>query len=186
MARDARRLEDLAEELRGAGCSVETSTDARAAAAGADVVLCVSSAVQEILDPGDFRPGAVVCDVARPRNVSRAVAEARPDVLVIDGGVVSVPGSEMDFGMDFGLPPRMAEACIAETIILALEGRWEAFTLGRDVTAERVREIAALGKKHGLVVAGFRRFERAIGEAELEAIRDRAERARGGRLTPGR
>jgi fatty aldehyde-generating acyl-ACP reductase len=181
VARERTRLETLAEELRAAGAEVDVQTDLRAAVRAADVVLCVSSAIEEILAPRDFRPGAVVCDVARPRNVSRELAGARDDVLVIDGGVIAVPGEHVDFGMDFGLPPGMAEACIAETIILALEGRWEAFTLGRDISAERVREIAALGRKHGFRIAGFRRFERAIPDEEIEAIRARADRARAAR-----
>lgn len=181
IARDAMRLQALGEELRASGANARVYTDMKDAVRQADVVICVSSAIEEILEPTDFRSGAVVCDVARPRNVSAALAGAREDVLVIDGGVISVPGEKMDFGMNFGFPPRTAEACIAETIILALEGRWESFTLGRDISAGQVREIAALGRKHGLAVAGFRRFERALTDADIESIREKAERARSGR-----
>jgi len=181
VGRDTGRLDGLAEEIRASGALVRTSTDLNGAVRQADIVLCVSSAIEEILAPTDFRPGAVVCDVARPRNVSAALAGARDDVLVIDGGVISIPGEQMDFGMNFGFPPRTAEACIAETIILALEGRWESFTLGRDISAERVREIAAMGRRHGLRVAGFRRAERALTDTDIERIRARAAQARGGR-----
>ncbi len=181
VARDPERLAALADELRADGAEVAVRTDLQGAVREADIIICVSSAIEEILSPDDFRPGAVVCDVARPRNVSAALSGAREDVLVIDGGVISVPGARMDFGMNFGFPPRTAEACIAETIILALEGRWESFTLGRDISADRVREIAALGRKHGLKVAGFRRFERALSDADIDAIRDRADQARAGR-----
>ena len=176
VGRNTDGLVPLAEELSGSGA--EARADLRAAVAESDVVLCVSSATEEILAPTDFRPGTVVCDVSRPRNVSAALGGQRDDVLVIDGGVISVPGPDADFGMNFGFPPRTAEACIAETIILALAGRWEAFTLGKDITAERVREIAALGRQHGLTVSGFRRFERALTDADVDAIRARAERGR--------
>ena len=179
VAREQARLKALAEELRADGARAEVRADLHSAAREADVVICVSSAIEEILAPADFRVGAVVCDVARPRNVSAALAGARDDVLVIDGGVIAVPGAQMDFGMNFGFPPRTAEACIAETIILALEGRWEAFTLGRDITADKVREIAALARKHGLHVAGLRRFERALSDADIDAIRERAGRGSG-------
>lgn len=177
VARDAGRLAALAEELHGSAAAVRVEPELKSAVRGADVVICVSSAIEEILAPADFRPGAVVCDVARPRNVSAALAGTRDDVLVIDGGVIAIPGERMDFGMNFGFPPRMAEACIAETIILALEGRWESFTLGRDISAEQVREIGALGRKHGLRVAGFRRFERALTDADIDQVRARAEAA---------
>ena len=180
VAREPERLAALAEELRADGAEAAVRTELQGAVREADIVICVSSAIEQILAPEDFRPGAVVCDVARPRNVSAALAGSRDDVLVIDGGVISVPGAHMDFGMNFGFPPRTAEACIAETIILSLEGRAEAFTLGRDISADRVREILALGRKHGLRVAGFRRFERALSDADIDAIRERAQ-ARSGR-----
>jgi predicted amino acid dehydrogenase len=39
----------------------------------------------------------------------------------------------------------VAYACLAETIVLALEGRFENFTVGRAIEWEKVREIY----KHG-------------------------------------
>ena len=110
-------------------------------------------------------------DVARPRNVSRRVAQKRDDVLVIEGGMVAVPGPDMDFGFDFGFPPRMAFACMAEVMILALEGRYESFTLGRDITVDQVQEIEALGARHGFKLGGFRSFERAVTDQEIERVR---------------
>lgn len=171
VARTREDLEILAARLTPRGrADVMVETDVRRAVREADVVLTVSSAMEVLIEPEDLRPGAVVCDVARPRNVSRLVYERRNDVLVIDGGVIEVPGA-VDFGFDFGFPPRMCEACMAETIILALEGRYENFTLGKTITLGQVEEIAALGRKHGFRLSGFRRFERAIGDAEVERIR---------------
>ncbi len=57
-----------------------------------------------MIEPKHLKPGAVVCDVARPRDVSKLVAEQRDDVLVIEGGMVEVPGP-VDFHFDFGFPP---------------------------------------------------------------------------------
>ena len=87
-----------------------------------------------------FAAGSVVCDVARPRDVSAMVAAARDDILVIDGGMVDVPGP-VNFHFNFGFPPGKAYACMAETIALALEGRFEDYTLGKHLTRERVEEI---------------------------------------------
>ncbi|HXF81256.1 MAG TPA: shikimate dehydrogenase [bacterium] len=178
VARTREHLEALAARLAPAArAQVLPETDVRRAVRAADIVLTVSSATDTLIEPEDLRPGAVVCDVARPRNVSRLVYERRDDVLVIDGGVIEVPG-EVDFGFDFGFPPRMCEACMAETILLALEGRYENFTLGREVSLARVEEIAALARRHGFRLAGFRRFERAIGDDEVERIRAAAARRR--------
>ncbi|MGD8398774.1 MAG: shikimate dehydrogenase [Anaerolineae bacterium] len=136
----------------------------------ADIVLTVTSAVEPIVGPEHLKPGAVVCDVARPRNVSWRVAQERDDVLVIEGGMVDVPGP-VDFGFDFGFPPGKAYACMAETMILALEGRPGSYSLGRSVSLDRVDEIDRLAEKHGFRISGFRSFERAVTDEAVAAVR---------------
>jgi fatty aldehyde-generating acyl-ACP reductase len=101
----------------------------------------------------------------------------RNDLLVIEGGIVEVPGP-VDFGFDFGFPPGKAYACMAETMILALEGRYESYTLGKDIKLERVQEIAQLAARHGFRLAGFRSFERAVTEEQIDRIRTNAQRMR--------
>lgn len=135
-----------------------------------DAVVTVTSSESAILHPEHLKPGSVVCDVARPRDVSARVARERPDVLVIEGGVVSVPG-EVDFGFDFGFPPKTAYACMSETMILALENRSESYTLGKDVSVAKVREISELAQKHGFRLAGLRSFERAVEDRAIERVR---------------
>ena len=114
----------------------------------ADLVLSATSAVEPIIEPRHLKEGAIVCDVARPPDVSPAVRRERKDVSVINGGVVDVPG-RVDFGFDFGLPAGQTFACMAEVMILALEGRYESLSLGQRVEREKVREITKLAQKHG-------------------------------------
>jgi predicted amino acid dehydrogenase len=145
--------------------------------AEADLILTVTSAVQEVIQPEFLRPGSVVCDVARPRDVSAMVAAVRNDILVIDGGMVDVPGP-VDFHFNFGFPPGKAYACMAETIALALEGRFEDYTLGKDISRQRVEEITSIAAKHGFRLSGFRSFEREVTEEQIESVRKRARLAR--------
>lgn len=140
----------------------------------ADLLVTVSSAIDVIIQPQHIKPGAVVLDVARPRDVSPAVAQQRDDVLVIEGGMVEVPGENASFNFDFGFPPKMAFACMVETIALAMEARYEPFTLGRDITPEQVHEMHALCRKHGFKLAGFRAFEHAVSQATIDHVRERA------------
>ncbi len=114
----------------------------------ADVVLSATSASRPVLHSRHLKKNAIVCDVALPPDVDEAVRREREDVSVVSGGVVDVPGS-VDFGFDFGLPPGQAYACMAEVIVLALEGRYESFSLGQKVHTEKVREITQLSRKHG-------------------------------------
>lgn len=108
--------------------------------------------------------------MSRPRDVSKEVAQKRSDVLIIEGGVVEVPG-DVNFNFNFGFPPKTAYACMAETMMLALEGRYESFTLGRELTVEQVEEISRIAEKHGFKLAGFRSFERAVTEEQIEKSR---------------
>jgi len=82
----------------------------------------------------------------------------------------------VDFGFNFGFPPRMAYACMSETMMLALEGRIESFTLGKEVSLQQVQTTQELARKHGFRLAGFRSFERALTDEEIAAIRARARR----------
>lgn len=143
----------------------------------AQLILTVTSAIHDVIRPEHLQPGAVVCDVARPRDVSAMVAAARNDILVIDGGMVDVPGP-VDFHFNFGFPPGKSYACMAETMALTLEGRFEDYTLGKDITRERVQEIATIAHKHGFRLSGFRSFEKAVTPEQIETVRQNAQKAR--------
>jgi predicted amino acid dehydrogenase len=141
----------------------------------AQLILTVTSALHDVIHADDLQPGSVICDVARPRDVSAMVALVRDDILVIDGGMVDVPGP-VNFHFNFGFPEGKAFACMAETIALALEGRFEDYTVGKDITLERVQEITAIAEKHGFRMSGFRSFEREVTAEQIEAVRRNAKR----------
>lgn len=165
-------LQQIIEEL-GNPPNVKAETDLNAALREADIIIAVTSSVEAIVQPEHLKPGAVICDVARPRDVSRRVSEERDDVLVIEGGAVAVPGP-VNIELNFGFPPGMVYACMAETMLLALEGRTGDYSLGADLKIEQVEETAALGRKHGFNLGGFRSFERQLSDEDIEAVRQRA------------
>lgn len=177
VARHLPPLEELAEEvMKSSSCEIAVTDEIHAALREADIVLTVTSALDFIIAPSDLKPGAVICDVARPRNVSREVSQKRNDVLVIEGGVISLPGN-VNFNFDFGFPKNTSYACMAETMILALDGRYENFSLGRHLQLDHVETISRLADKHGFKLAGFRNFERAITEAHILEVKRNAELA---------
>ena len=59
-------------------------------------------------------------------------------------------------------------------MILALEGKYEDFTLGRKLDLNKIRLISDLAVKHGFKLAGFRNFERAVTEEEINSIKNLA------------
>ncbi len=179
IGRDEARLSTLAARLRQTGSApVRTCTDVATGLIDADIVITVTSAVDAVILPGHIKRGAVVCDVARPRDVSVRVARERKDVLVIEGGLVAVPGDmrvpladRPTQQFNFGFPPGTAYACMSETMALALEGRYESFTLGKEVSVAQVDEISVLAEKHGFHLAGFRSFEKAVDPAAIDRVR---------------
>lgn len=176
IGRDLDRLEAVAKELGNARVSLHT--DIHAGLRDAQIVITVTSATAAVIQPEDLASGSVVCDVARPRDVSVRVAKERQDVLVIEGGVVAVPGADADFHFNFGFPPKTAYACMSETMILALDRRYESFTLGKDVSMEQVSEITGLAAKHGFSLAGYRSFEKEVTEETIEEVRRNAKRGK--------
>lgn len=175
------RRQDALEELRDrlkvharAEIIISTSMDVLSEA---QLILTVTNSVHDVIRPEDLQPGSVVCDVARPRDVSAMVAAARDDILVIDGGMVDVPGP-VDFHFNFGFPEGKAYACMAETIALALEGRFEDYTLGKHITRKRVDEIGSIAMKHGFRLSGFRSFEREVTPQQIEEVRRNAKKTR--------
>ena len=100
----------------------------------------------------------------------------RPDVLVIESGEILLPGNVSM--KNIGLPRNVAYACLAETIVLALEGRFENFTVGRNIEWEKVREIYRLGRKHGMKLAAISGVNGPFSDADIRRVRRLALAAR--------
>ena len=175
VARDEKKLEALRDRLKikvRSELVVSTKMDVLK---DAQLILTVTSSIHDVIRPEHLQPGSVVCDVARPRDVSAMVAAVRDDILVIDGGMVDVPGA-VDFHFNFGFPEGKVYACMAETIALALEGRFEDYTIGKDITLERVKDITAIAERHGFRMSGFRSFEREVTNEQIEAVKQNARK----------
>lgn len=160
------------------GCEVTIATKAGDLISDCDLIITATSAFgQRVIDITKCKPGAVICDVARPPDINPAEAALRPDVLVIESGEVLIPG-DIDFGYDIGLPPKTSYACLAETALLAMEGRFEDYTLGRNITMDRVKEIYKLSLKHGFKLAGLRFGEKYITDEDIAQKRALADQYR--------
>jgi hypothetical protein len=123
------------------------------------------------------KPGCVITDVARPLDLPASEVAKRPDVLVIESGEIQLPGDNIHM-KNIGLPKGVAYACLAETIVLALEGRFENFTVGRAIEWEKVREIYQLGLKHGMKLAAISGVNGPFSDEDIERVRELALIAR--------
>jgi predicted amino acid dehydrogenase len=175
IARHEEKLEALRDKIKRQARSELVVSTRMDVLREAQLILTVTSSIHDVIRPEHLQPGSVVCDVARPRDVSAMVAAVRDDILVIDGGMVDVPGP-VNFNFNFGFPEGKAYACMAETIALTLEGRFEDYTVGKDITLERVKDITAIAERHGFRMSGFRSFEREVTHEQIEAVRKNARK----------
>jgi predicted amino acid dehydrogenase len=173
----ARRVAELAAEPDAVAAAlleeelITLTTEADRFLPLADVVVATTSSPETLIRPAHFKAGAVACDVARPLNVSRAVERERPDVLVLEGGLAEVPGG-VDLGWDFGLPPGTAFACMCEPMLLALEGRPEAASVGVDAPPALLSSLRAWAARHGFRAAPARSFGRHVTDEDWRRVRE--------------
>jgi hypothetical protein len=73
--------------------------------------------------------------------------------------------------VDIGLPPNTIYACLAETLLLTLDKRFGHYTLGREIDPQKVRQIDAIGEKHGFQLAPIRSFGTVVSDEHIERLR---------------
>ncbi len=170
------RLAELAVEIRmmAPHCQILTATDANELAGVADVLVTATSAFdQKIIDVERLKPGCVVCDCSRPLDFDVEDAKKRPDVLIIESGEVLLPGPAQ-INCNLGLPGKAVYACLAETALLALEGQYESFTMGRDIEWNKVKTIYKMARRHGVELAAIQGHMGIVSDKEIELTRSLA------------
>ncbi len=165
-------LEAVAKSL-GVPCPVTITLDIERGLRTADVIITASNSPGYLIGPEELKPGAVVCDVARPPDVSPAVYEKRKDVLILEGGLVQLPDAVV-FGSNLGCRPGITLACLSETILLALENDGKDYSIGSRIPLDTVEYLRQLGEKHGFRLAALHSRGREITEEEIREIRIQA------------
>ena len=122
------------------------STD-MAACRRADLVVLMTSATGAVLTSEHLKLGAVVLDDTQPRNSSPTLASERPDVTILDGGVVATPGLHRR-GHGIGIEVDTSFACLAESSLLALADHRGHGTIGRP-SLEQVDRVQSLAHRFG-------------------------------------
>jgi len=125
------------------------------------------------LDLNKIRPGTIIFDISYPRRIPSHI---RDDILVIDGVAIRPPGENVDFNFDFGLPKGLCYPCIAEPMILAMEQKFENYSLGKEPEPHKIREIMQLGTKHGFEIASLTSQEKIISNEDILRIKHCTQR----------
>jgi fatty aldehyde-generating acyl-ACP reductase len=154
VAKNQERLSDFVNKFKSENSVMvqNCGNDVGKAIKDADIIIFTTTAIEVSskikIEMGSLKRGAIICDIPVPRNITPEIAKARPDLLVIDGAVIEPP-CEIKLKIDTGLLPNQIYACMAETIILTMEGKFESFSCGWEPSLRKVDEICVLAHKHG-------------------------------------
>lgn len=162
-------IEFVQSELENSDCPVIITVNLGEHLPHADIVLAATSSTETLITSENLKAGAVICDMSRPSNVSQDVLTNRNDVLVIDGGVIEVPGRP-SLGWNFGFEKGLAFACMSETIILGLEHKYENTSIGADLNIDYLNELRNYADLHGFKIAGFRSFDAPLSQDIWERV----------------
>jgi len=174
VARNLSRLKSLQEELSATHplAQVRISDSIEQGIKDANLIFISTNTPDSIIDVNALLPGTVVCDLSQPHNIDETAASMRKDILVVDGGLIKPPGKEVKFNFYFGLPESLAFACMAETMILALEEHFESYSLGGKITAEKVDQILKWGDKHGFTLSDPLSFGKTITQEQIAQVQE--------------
>ncbi len=126
------------------------------AACEGDVVVAAMNAVDAPLNSECLAYQAIVCDLSVPASVRPAVIAKRPDLLVIKGGIASLPFQE-DLGIvGFPRPAGQAYGCMAEAMLLGFQGIRDREFTGL-LTPDHVGRVSRMAARHGFNLAGYKR-----------------------------
>ncbi len=158
-ARGQERLEREAAQLRSCG-AVETSTEVSELLRQASIVIAVTSAPAPAFALEACARDAIVCDAGYPKNMQ--VATGNSSRRVFWGGMGQLAGGfAKNDGVQYSFPvAHAAHGCMIEGVVLAMAGRFEAFSTGRGrITPDRVQEMWHLATACGMSLAPL--FDRA-------------------------
>jgi predicted amino acid dehydrogenase len=152
---DQERLDRSREVLqRRFPAAVIGATTRNEALRDAHVIFSATSAPGPVIFSEHVRSGCVIFDLGRPPDVDEGVRGV-PGVEVVPGGVVRLPGDPRG-QIDFGYGPGLVPACLAETVIIALDGCHERASLGDRTKTEHIEYFIERGAAIGFVVQGMR------------------------------
>ena len=157
------------------GVTIKRWTDLDAAVRGKGIIVGAGSLGGELAG-ADLRPGTVIVDVAQPLDTTPE-QRAREDLMVLEGELVYMPEAAGNSWLSFwttlynaiiGQGQQRVFACLAEPMVLCLEGRAESYSLGRKLDPRRVEELGRLAARHGFGVRGLYSGTTEILPSELQ------------------
>jgi predicted amino acid dehydrogenase len=136
----------------------KASIDVEALLPHADIIIAIASSMIENFNTGLCNRDVIICDAGYPKNLDCKLPENLSERMFC-GGMGIVKGG-YNFTPDFhaGLykfpDKNIAHGCLLEAIVLSMENKQLAYSTGKgNITPEKIEEIYAMGKRHGITEA---------------------------------
>lgn len=140
------KLNCLSAEISNNNSNVLIYKNPQEASNNADIIIIATSSPKHLIKTSEIKNNSILCDVSMPPNV--LFDDKTKNITFIKGGLAKMP-LVVDFGLHNYIPRDTVFACIAETIILTFEKRFENFSLGGNLPINKINEIGNMGTKYG-------------------------------------
>jgi predicted amino acid dehydrogenase/acetylornithine/succinyldiaminopimelate/putrescine aminotransferase len=121
-----------------------------------DVVLIGTNSSKTILYPQHLKNNAIVLDISVPSNIDRSVFKDRPDVRCFVGGLARMPLQQSLDLQSFPTPKGEVFACMAETMALGLNKKFDHYSLG-PLSKSQVLDSKRLAELSGFELGSLKR-----------------------------
>ncbi len=112
-----------------------------------NIVITATNAAVPVIFPNHLsQKTQIICDIATPNDVDVSVATQCPWIDLILGGLATLPNTQVNLH-GTRLPANHVYGCVAETMLLGLEGIRDNFSFG-SMSAHHVDFIGEVAKKH--------------------------------------
>ncbi|MCM8773593.1 MAG: hypothetical protein NC820_02505 [Candidatus Omnitrophica bacterium] len=176
-----RKLESLIKELREIkkGVDLFISEDLNDIKK-ADLVIVATNSPFSIIKSQYLKEGAIVIDDSFPKNVSKNILEQRKDIILLEGGAVTLP-LYTDIDIARNMPDLMdapltrlisckeVYGCFAEVLTLAISGYRGNYGLGVS-SPKLAKDIINKANKLGFQPAPFQCFDHGIEEDRFKIV----------------
>lgn len=130
------------------GIALKISRDIHNVIKNNDIIILASSVDKTVINPHNIKEKAIIVDLLRQEEILMEVKSKRNDLIVVEEENIRIP-EHMNFNFEFHLPKDLVCASMSETMILALENKYNNYTLGKTLDMSGISEISKMARKHG-------------------------------------
>lgn len=153
-ARQLGPLQKQSAELAQKNIRHVSSTSLKELVPKSDIVISVASSIIDANDLDLLPEHAIVCDAGYPKNLQSNHIKNHERLFYGGMGIVTAgfqfENNANDILYKFAVP-KVSHGCLLESIVLALENKYCAFSKGKgNITVDAMNEILAMAEKHGI------------------------------------